>query len=207
LWGLTTAAQSPLSTRAGPNPTAKYKRLDEPIRTMDKLAWYGPTDRYRPAPGGGMCISVFAIAEENHKVLVGIPKRNKRWGSGWVPAWASYSKEDYGDVFRQWRLPSGYLREGEHPDVCVRRVIRDQVGVEKFDLSPARVFSYSTPSDWYPGKRPLGHRLRVRRHAAPAHQQPAVVEAAPIHGKGRDGERAVRLERRLDEGPQARGCP
>ena len=118
---------------------------------MDKLAWYGPTDRYRPAPGGGMCMSVFAIAEQNHKVLVGIPKRNKRWESEWVPAWASYSKEDYGDGFRQWRLPSGYLREGEHPDACVRRIVRDQVGVEKFDVSPARIFSYATPSDWYPG--------------------------------------------------------
>jgi ADP-ribose pyrophosphatase YjhB (NUDIX family) len=98
-----------------------------------------------------MCISAFAVIEEKGKVLVGVPKRNVRWGSEWGPAWAHYSREDYRDVFRQWRLPSGYLREGEHPDSCIRRIMRDQLGVEKFGASRARVFSYASPSDWYPG--------------------------------------------------------
>lgn len=98
-----------------------------------------------------MCISGFAIIRAGRKVLVGIPKKDRRWGSEWIPAWVHHSEKDYGDVFRQWRLPSGYLREGEHPDSCVRRVINDQLGVDRFDMAPARVFSYATPSDWYPG--------------------------------------------------------
>jgi ADP-ribose pyrophosphatase YjhB (NUDIX family) len=51
----------------------------------------------------------------------------------------------------QWRLPSAYLQEGEHPEDTVRRVLRDQLGLRKFVISPPRVFSYTWPSDWYPG--------------------------------------------------------
>jgi ADP-ribose pyrophosphatase YjhB (NUDIX family) len=133
-------------------PAAKYKSHYDPILRMDRLAWYGPADRYQLPPGGGMCISVFAIVRESDKVLVGLPERHERWSSEWIPAWRSYPKEDYDDVFRQWRLPSGYLREGEHPDACVNRVMCEQVGLEKFDVAPARVLSYTSPSDWYPGK-------------------------------------------------------
>ena len=98
-----------------------------------------------------MCISVFALIRESDRVLVGLPERHERWLSEWIPAWRSYPKEDYDDVFRQWRLPSGYLCEGEHPDVCMNRVMREQVGAEKFDAAPAHVLSYTSPSDWYPG--------------------------------------------------------
>jgi hypothetical protein len=118
---------------------------------MDRFAWYGPADRYQSPPGGGMCISVFAVAKEGDEVLAGLPEQHERWASEWIPGWRSYSKEDYGDLFRQWRLPCGYLREGEHPDICVSRVMREQVGVERFDISAPRVLSYTWPSDWYPG--------------------------------------------------------
>jgi ADP-ribose pyrophosphatase YjhB (NUDIX family) len=118
---------------------------------MDRLAWYGPEDRYQSSPGGGMCMSAFAVVREGDKVLIGLPQRHQRWSSEWIPAWRSYPKEDYDDVFRQWRLPSGYLREGEHPDACMNRVMREQVGVERFDVSAARILSYTSPSDWYPG--------------------------------------------------------
>ncbi len=119
---------------------------------MRGLAWYGPTDRYDPAPGGGMCISVFALVRRGDSYLVGIPAPKERWFSEWVPAWNSYAQGDLDDAFKQWRLPSGYLREGEHPDDCVSRVMREQIGVKRFKVAPARVFSYATPSDWYPGK-------------------------------------------------------
>lgn len=100
-----------------------------------------------------MCISVFAVVKKGDSVLIGWPRRMGRWFSEWVPAWNAYAKEDLEKVFRQWRLPSGYLREGEHPDECVRRVMRDQIGAGKFDVSAPRVFSYAEPSDWYPGHR------------------------------------------------------
>jgi hypothetical protein len=62
-----------------------------------------------------------------------------------------YDKKDLDEVFKQWRLPSGYLHEGEHPDDCVGRVVRVRLGVRSFTSSTPRIFSYSTPSDWYPG--------------------------------------------------------
>jgi ADP-ribose pyrophosphatase YjhB (NUDIX family) len=118
---------------------------------MERLAWYGPTDRYNPPPGGGMCISVFAVVKKGDSYLIGKPARTERWFSEWIPAWNSYAQEDLEDVFEQWRLPSGYLREGEHPDDCLRRVMREQVDVRRFEVSSTRIFSYATPSDWYPG--------------------------------------------------------
>ncbi len=118
---------------------------------MRRLAWYGPTDRYQAAPGGGMCLSVFAVAKHRGKCLLGVPNRDDRWMTEWIPAWRSYSKEDHEDVFNQRRLPSGYLREGEHPDDCLRRVVREQIGVREFTASPPKVLSYATPSEWYPG--------------------------------------------------------
>lgn len=118
---------------------------------MKGLAWYGPIDRYNPAPGGGMCISVFAVVKEGDSYLIGRPARTGRWFSDWIPAWNSYPDEDLEAVFEQWRLPSGYLREGEHPDGCLGRIMREQVGVKRFRASPPRIFSYANPSDWYPG--------------------------------------------------------
>src|SRR5439155_11949617 len=47
--------------------------------------------------------------------------------------------------------PSTYLLEGEHPDKAMRRVMRDQLGLRTFTVSTPRVFSYTWPSDWYPG--------------------------------------------------------
>lgn len=120
---------------------------------MERLAWYGPVDRYNPAPGGGMCISVFAVVKKRDSYLIGRPRRTERWFSEWVPAWNAYAKKELDDVFRQWRLPSGYLREGEPPDECARRVVGDQLGVKKFKLSTPRVYSYAFPSDWYPGHK------------------------------------------------------
>ena len=134
-----------------------------------RLAWYGPTDRYQPAPRGGMCISVFVVARAGDACLLGMPKGRKRWIAEWVPAWGAYPKEDLEAVFRQWRLPSGYLREGEHPDDCLGRVVRGQLGVQGFTSSGSRVLSYSTPSDWYPGSEhwDLAFVYGVELHGAP----------------------------------------
>jgi ADP-ribose pyrophosphatase YjhB (NUDIX family) len=98
-----------------------------------------------------MCISAFAVVKEGDACLLGVPRGRRNWIAEWVPAWGAYSKEDLKDAFKQWRLPSGYLREGEHPDDCLRRVVREQLGVRSFKASRPRVFSYSAPSDWYPG--------------------------------------------------------
>ncbi len=72
-----------------------------------------------------MCISVFAIVRREGKLLMGVPKGKRRWISDWVPAWGSYTKEDLDSEFKRWRLPSGYLLEGEHPDQTIKRVMKE----------------------------------------------------------------------------------
>jgi hypothetical protein len=97
-----------------------------------------------------MCISVFAVLKQGRNVLVGIPKPHKRWTAEWVSGWLMYSKEELNEIYKQTRLPSSYLFEGEHPDQALRRVMLDQLGIEKFSVSASQIMSYYSPSDWYP---------------------------------------------------------
>jgi ADP-ribose pyrophosphatase YjhB (NUDIX family) len=91
------------------------------------------------------------LRDGGSRFLLGIPKRHERWISEWISSWAIYPEEELEGAFRQWRLPSAYLQEGEHPEDTVRRVLRDQLGLRTFVISPPKVFSYTWPSDWYPG--------------------------------------------------------
>ncbi len=118
---------------------------------MRKHARYGPSDRYLPPPGARMCISVFAVLKRGRRVLVGIPRRHPRWTSKWIPQWLVYPKEELDEIYKQTRLPSAYVLEGEHPDQALGRVMREQLGIRQFSKSTLRVMSYNSPSDWYPG--------------------------------------------------------
>lgn len=117
-----------------------------------RYARYGPTDRYDGPPSAGLCISVFAVARRRggDGVLVGVPKKTARWRRDWL-----YSKEAPGPgIYAEWRLPSCYLKEGEHPEDALRRIMNEQLGIREFRVSsPARILSYYSPSDWYPGRR------------------------------------------------------
>lgn len=124
------------------------------VKLGRKYAHYGPLDRYSPPPAAGLCISVFALIKRGSRVLVGIPERNRRWASEWIPAWLSYSKRELDEAYAQKRLPSAYLREGEHPRECLRRVMIDQLRIDRFTTTSERVFSYwALSTDWYPGER------------------------------------------------------
>jgi hypothetical protein len=140
-------------------------------RGRHKFARYGPTERYEDAPAAGMCISVFAVVKRSGKkgVLLGLPKRDEKWVSEWISGWKTYTEKDLSEAYSQWRLPSSYLREGEHPEEALRRIMEDQLGVGDYSISKKKgpkVFSYSTPSDWYPGNNHwdlvLAYDVRVR---------------------------------------------
>jgi hypothetical protein len=120
---------------------------------LRKLARYGPLDRYNPPPAAGMCISVFALVRERGKLLVGVPARGGRWASEWLPSITKNTGKDLDREWAAWRLPSAYICEGEHPGDALERVMRAQLGVESFASSGPRLFSYSEPSDWYPGNK------------------------------------------------------
>ncbi|MDA4131197.1 MAG: hypothetical protein OK457_10540 [Thaumarchaeota archaeon] len=124
-------------------------------KTKHKFARYGPQERYEAPPGAGMCISVFGLVHRQGKkgVLLGLPRQDPRWISEWVSGWKNYDENELAEVYRQWRLPSTYLLEGEHPEDAIRRIMKDQLEMKDFSLSRKgpRVFSYNTPSQWYPG--------------------------------------------------------
>lgn len=100
-----------------------------------------------------MCISVFAIVANGRKVLVGIPEKQDLWKSEWVPGWDMYSRHDLAEALQKWRLPSSYIRVGEHPIKALQRVMVDQLQIDSFTSSPnPKILSYNSASDWYPGK-------------------------------------------------------
>jgi len=102
-----------------------------------------------------MCMSVFVLARRPGKkgVLIGLPKQDEKWITEWISAWRSYTEKELSEAYEQWRLPSSYLREGEHPEEAVRRIMEDQIGIGDYSLSKKgpQVFSYNSPSDWYQG--------------------------------------------------------
>jgi|HubBroStandDraft_6_1064221.scaffolds.fasta_scaffold1176146_1 hypothetical protein len=120
-----------------------------------KFARYGPSDHYEESPAAGMCISVFALVRRAGKkgVLIGQPKQDSRWASEWLGSWKNYSEKEIVEAYNQWRLPSSYLREGEHPEESIRRIMTDQLEMSDYSISEKgpKIFSYNSPSDWYPG--------------------------------------------------------
>jgi len=135
---------------------SRYRRSSKGLPRRKKearYARYSPPDRYPPPPRAGMCLSSFAVMKKRDRVLVGIPKRHRYWAVKWVPQWSIYPKEEMDDVFdKQSRLPSTYLLEGEHPEEALRRLLLEQLGIEKFGRTSLQVLSFSSPSDWYPGE-------------------------------------------------------
>lgn len=118
-----------------------------------RFARYGPTDHYEDAPAAGMCISVFAVVRRSGKkgVLLGRPKSDEKWLNEWLSSWKAYTEKELADAYQQWRLPSTYLREGEDPEDGLRRVMEDQLLIGDYSSKGPRIFSYTSPSDWYPG--------------------------------------------------------
>ena len=102
-----------------------------------------------------MCMSVFAVVKRPGKkgVLLGLPKQDEKWVTEWISAWKTYSEKELAEAYSQWRLPSSYLREGEHPEEAIRRIMEDQIGIGNYALTKKgpKIFSYKSASDWYPG--------------------------------------------------------
>jgi hypothetical protein len=131
-----------------------YSCKIETCISLQKHARYGPLDRYEPPPKAGMCLSAFALVRREGKdgVLIGLPKPAGRWLNDWLTSWRVYSKEDLSQAYKEWRLPSCYLRELEAPKDAITRIMNEQLGIARFHISSrARIFSYASPSTWYHG--------------------------------------------------------
>ncbi|MDA4129050.1 MAG: hypothetical protein OK422_06325 [Thaumarchaeota archaeon] len=120
---------------------------------MLRHARYGPRGRYLDPPPAGMCISVFAIVKRGTKFLVGTPEPHHNWREKWLFSWMAYSSEELEEAYREKRLPSTYLLEGEDPADALKRIMRDQLHMPSYKASGPRVRSYTSPSDWFPGNK------------------------------------------------------
>jgi hypothetical protein len=118
-----------------------------------RYARYGPPDRYPSPPSAGLCVSVFAILQDRRRIVIGVCRKHPRWIREWYPQFQSYTEEELSSEWRIARIPSVYLREGEHPDHALRRILRDQLRVKRFSAKGPEVRSYTGWSDWYPGHR------------------------------------------------------
>lgn len=114
-------------------------------------ARYGPPDRYPAPPPAGLCMSAFAVLRQGRKVLVGVPAPHPRWEQDFIPQFRIYAKDDLAAAFSTPRLPGVYLREGEHPDAALARVVREQLGARAYEAAKPDISSWQAPSDWYPG--------------------------------------------------------
>ncbi len=130
-----------------------------------KFARYGPLDRYEASPKAGMCLSTFALVRRARQkgVLFGIPKPNKRWLSDWMVSWHNYSSEELSKIYDEWRLPSSYLLEGEHPIDSIRRIMGRQLGIREIRSIgfPDGVFLYFSLVV-VSRMQPLGPRLCIQ---------------------------------------------
>lgn len=118
---------------------------------MRRHARYGPRGRYLDPPPAGMCLSVFAVVTRGSKVLVGIARPHRAWKTRWLFSWATYTRKELREAYEEKRLPSTYLLEGEDPSQGLRRVMQEQLCASSYKATGPRVFSYVSPSDWYPG--------------------------------------------------------
>jgi hypothetical protein len=118
-----------------------HERESTLMRTV-KYARYGPPDRYDKPPKGGMCISTVAVIRRNCKVLLGHTTAHPRWRKEWLTTFQYYSSKELEEAYAELRLPSAYLREGEHPDETLDRIMKDQLGVKKYRTSLPLVFSF-----------------------------------------------------------------
>ncbi|MCA1812691.1 MAG: hypothetical protein LC624_01920 [Halobacteriales archaeon] len=134
-------------------------------------ARYGPQDRYERPPPAGMCISVFALLEQRGKVLVGLAQDHPRWRKEWLPQLRAYDDDERNLPLTWLRLPSTYLREGEHPERGLARVLRGQLRVTSWTIQDAHIGSWTYPSTWYPGHKhwDLAFTYRVKARLPAKH--------------------------------------
>jgi ADP-ribose pyrophosphatase YjhB (NUDIX family) len=138
-----------------------------------KYARYGPPDRYEAPPKAGMCITAVAVIRRNRKVLLGHATAHPRWRKEWLTTFQSYSPRELEEAYAELRLPGAYLQEGEHPDQTLARVMRDQLGIKKYQTSSPLILSwYSLSDDWYPGQRHWDLLFAYKVKAQPPSKMP-----------------------------------
>lgn len=119
--------------------------------TLPEFALFGPSEKHSVIKGG-FCISVFAIAKKDSNVLLVKPKEHPKWPEEWAPNWRLYDQELLANEFKHWRFPSSYIKEGEAPEVTLDRLLKEQIGVQRYSLISNYLFNFYEQSRRYPDR-------------------------------------------------------
>ena len=70
----------------------------------------------------------------------------------WAPNWKIYTPERAAEDTKRWRFPSAYIKEGEAPEDALARVMKEQLGIENYQVESSTLENFYNPSGRYPGK-------------------------------------------------------
>ena len=110
---------------------------------------------YNPDLGvtqGGLCLSAFVLLRKAGQVYVLRPADHARWKEDWAPNLRLYAPDALAKQWTLLRFPAAYLREGEHPDATVQRILREQLRLTGARVLHTRVHSFYGESRRFPGK-------------------------------------------------------
>ena len=99
-------------------------------------------------PEGGLCLSSFLILTEgdSKRVLMGHLNPDARWDEIGALDADRVQANSTG-----WMLPSSHLMLLESPQEAAQRVLREQLGIERLELSEAKVVSEVGTPKRFPG--------------------------------------------------------
>ena len=95
-------------------------------------------------------MSVFAIIKKNGRVLVCKPADLQKWQEEWAPNLRIYEPSVLSVESQAWRFPSSYIKEGEAPSDTLRRLMKDQLGIEKYRVASNSFYNFYDQSRRYP---------------------------------------------------------
>ncbi|MDG6904228.1 MAG: hypothetical protein JRN20_00420 [Nitrososphaerota archaeon] len=116
---------------------------------MPEFTLFGPSQKHSVI-NGGFCISVFAIAKKDSRILLVKPREHPKWLEEWAPNWRLYEPDLLGNEFKHWRFPSSYIKEGEAPAETLDRLLKEQVGIQHYSSISSSFFNFYEPSRRYP---------------------------------------------------------
>ncbi len=118
---------------------------------MNEFTFFGPSEMHSVIKGG-FCISVFALIRRDNSYLLVRPASHPKWKEEWAPNWRLYSEDGIRRELESLRFPSSYIKEGEHPDATLARILKDQLGLKTYSVGTSTLLNFYEPSRRYPGQ-------------------------------------------------------
>lgn len=110
--------------------------------------WEDPNLAIKEIPDGGFCLSAFVVLTKTankEEILLGKINPEANWE--YVGA---LNKNFATNIAKGWMIPSSHLIFGEDPKDAAKRILREQLGLEKLELKGPFVVSFQYPSSRMP---------------------------------------------------------